>query len=200
MQQFYKNIEYTIKGFHMVNDNYIKESVWEHVFLQFFNGITNNIKYDSGSHKPGSDCIIDNISYSNKTTIIKKNNTINISSYRLSSCNNNILKMIHEIDVVKKNFDFYSLLARVQHLDYITYKYYKIPSDFFTANNFTWEETKTQWKTNKLNGINLNIRKSMSFQLWINVDCDSIKDYMIHSVDVKKNEKIFYKDLYERLS
>lgn len=200
---FKLSLENTIRGFHIIHSNPIIERNWEEIFIQANKKIYKNIKYDSGSHKSGMDCIINNISYSNKTAKIK-NKKLSISSYRLTKCNN-ITDIINEIDNVRKNFNYYALLARKESNNIITYNYYKIPSNFFIANNFIWNNkySKTNklsgWKTNIINGIYLDITCSMSNQLWIHLEIDYIGKYLVNSINVNKcYETINYSDIYKK--
>jgi len=196
---FNKTLESTIKGFHIINKNPIIERNWEEIFVQAYKNNGNSIIYNSGSHTSGVDCVIDNVKYSNKTSKIK-NNKVNISSYRLTKCNNDINHIIKEIDIVRKNFNYYALLAREEIDNKIIYNYYKIPANFFEAKNFIWVKKYTKlgkfsgWKTNTINNISLDINESMSSQLWIHTNKDSIKQYLenIIIVPINKNTIDYY--------
>lgn len=188
-------LECTIKGFHIINKNPIIERNWEEIFVQAYknNNKAHSIIYNSGSHTSGVDCTIDGINYSNKTSKIK-NNKIDISSYRLTKCNNDITNIIKEIDVIRKNFDFYALLAREEINNEIIYNYYKIPANFFMAKDFQWFKKYTKlgkfsgWKTNVINNISLDINESMSSQLWIHTNKDTLKQYLENIINVPVNE------------
>lgn len=206
MKTWDESFETTVKGFHLINPNPIVERNWEEVFTQAHSEITNNIEYNCGNHGSGSDCLIEGVSYSNKTTKIK-NGKLSISSYRLTKCNNNITDIINEIDVVRKNFNFYALLAREENSKEYIYKYYKIPSNFLKANDFIWEKKYRKdgkfsgWKTNVINEIYLDISESMSSQLWIHLNTETIEQYLINTVKVsRKNKTINFSTIYKMLT
>lgn len=197
-----ENLENTINGYHIINKNAITEKNWEEVFVQA--NENNNVIYTNGSHASGADCVINDISYSNKTARIR-NNKISISSYRLTGCKNDIELIKEEIDVNRKNFDYYALLARNENLKKIIYNYYKIPGDFFKAKDFEWNKKYTKsnkfsgWKTNSINGIHLDITESMSSQLWIHTTTETLAPYFLHSVTVNKTKTINFSTIYKLL-
>jgi len=196
-------LEQTIKGFHIINSNPIIERNWEEVFVQAHKMSSTTIDYKSGNHGSGSDCTIDGVSYSNKTSRIK-NGKLSISSYRLTGCKNNLKAIINEIDNVRKNFDYYALLAREELEDKYIYRYYKLPCDFFMAKNFTWMKKYTRrgkfsgWKTHIMKGIWLDVTECMSSQLWIHLNTSVIAKYLENTIKVARDqETMTFAEVYE---
>ena len=125
-----------IKGYHKINISPITGTKWEDINN---NIVKENMKVTEqalGNHKPGKDSKHDNIRISNKAGLIKSNNMVSISSYRLTTkCNKKIEgdeKKIRE-EIIKRDnsFDYYSLLLRVEEdkKTLITYNWYIVPKD-----------------------------------------------------------------------
>lgn len=168
-----------------------------------------NVIYKSGSHTKGAD-VLGCIRASIKSGTIDKIK-IKISSFRLSRFDNlsNMLDFIDNgEDGQGKNFDFYFVLARKEFkptkkqlkdkptlVDEITYLFYIIPANIFTAKNMTWKEVNKGWETpallnDVLNPIttHLSISKKMSNQLWIELDLESIKKYLKFEITMPISE------------
>ena len=109
--------------------------------------------------------------------------------------------MINFIDNDGKNFDKYFVLARNESSEQINYYFYVIPANIFSATNMKWVETKN--KNNKISGWNtvdnknvkLKIHKSMSNQLWIEINKDYVDQYLAFEIskdisDIGKNRYI----------
>lgn len=203
----------TLSGFHCISKEPLKESRWEDINLEILQSSNYNIfNTSSGSHKSGCDIECDMGNLSNKTGIIEKN-VVSISSYRLTTvCNNknngNINNIISEINKRSDNFDYYSLLAREEIKDKFgdkikfKYKWYLIPktSDIFNPINYKWDKRVNKknivngWKTSNYKKCNMKINFSMSSQLWLHINIDCIKEYIIseHIVDIKKCGNLKY--------
>lgn len=210
------NFTKCVKGYHLINDDPIKESPWEDINAIVLNasGCAVNSQSD-GSHKPGADlyCLLG--SFSNKSTqYLKGNNTFEISSYRLTTvCSDknpgDIETIITEINK-RKNFTFYSIIVRQEIDQQILYDWYLIPSDFPALNpaSYNWHQKIgkkgknkdgiTGWETDKVNGSSMSISFSMSSQLWIHVNItEDIKKYIVGSCIVNRGRKYNYIQLYE---
>jgi len=151
----------------------------------------------SGSHASGGDIKTRHFSLSNKTTKMTgpssstsvsstsasststSKMTMAISSYRLGNkCNakniGNIADILEEIRVRNKSFDHYSILAREQN---IKYTWYMIPktNPAVDVTSYEWSIMYKKggntipigYKTNIINGCRMEIRFSMSSQLWM---------------------------------
>ena len=147
----------------------------------------NDHLYESGSHKKGGDISTDNESYSIKSSKIQ-NGKLNISSFRLTRYDNDIDAMIYFIDNDGKNFDKYFVLARNETVDQIKYSFYILPSNVFTATDMKWVDTKnkkdkiTGWNTIDNDDVKLKIVKSMSNQLWIEINTDFVKEHLAFEI------------------
>lgn len=210
------NFEKCIQGYHLINNDPVKEAVWEDINAQVFIASGCIIHSQSnGSHKPGSDLTCSLGSISNKSTKYEPGNeSYNLSSYRLTTvCSNkkpgNIETIIEEINR-RKNFKFYSIIARYEKNDRIHYDWYLIPSDYppFNPSSYTWKPSfgkqkrnkgsKTGWETDILEGSSMSIRFSTSSQLWMNiVITDEMKKFIISSCTVMKGRKLNYIQLFE---
>lgn len=156
--------------------------------------------YESGSHKKGGDISTELENFSIKSSKLDKG-VLNISSFRLTRFGDDLDKMINFIDNDGKNFDKYFVLARNESSEQINYYFYVIPANIFSATNMKWVETKN--KNNKISGWNtvdnknvkLKIHKSMSNQLWIEINKDYVDQYLAFEIskdisDIGKNRYI----------
>jgi len=206
--------EKCVNGYHLVNDDPIKESPWEDINALIFKKAGCNIDLlSNGSHKSGSDltCTINNskLSFSNKSSRKYKKN-FKISSYRLTCvCSNkdhgDIDKILNEIDK-RKDYDYYSIIVREETENNINYMWYVIPSDYHELNprSYKWNKkinkdgVVTGWETDTINGSSMSISFSMSSQLWIDLmitnDLDKFK---VSTCNVLKGRKYDYIDLYD---
>ena len=153
-------------------------------------------EYKSGSHTPGRDIESFNNDASVKSGKITryksqgKNAKISISSYRLGTFKDSLDEMKKYIDVDGKNFHHYFILGRDEKSDdeYIIYNFYILPADIFLAENMNWYETDKKWETKENSPIKLEIKKSMSYQLWITIDLDHIEKYRKFEIRYKKSK------------
>ena len=211
------NFAKCVKGYHLVNDDPIKETPWEDINAIVLNtsGCLVNSQ-SNGSHKSGGDLSCNLGSLSDKSTQYETgNNSFKLSSYRLTTvCSDktpgNIEEIIAEINK-RKNFAFYSIIAREETDKEILYEWYLIPSDLPELNpaSYTWQPKvgqrgknkgdTTGWETNILNGSSMSITFSMSSQLWINLNItEEIKKFIVGSCRVNCGRKYDYIQLYDK--
>lgn len=213
------NFAKCVKGYHLVNDDPVKETPWEDINAIVLNASGCNVHSQSnGSHKSGGDLSCSLGNFSNKSTQYENgNNSFKISSYRLTTvCSDktpgNIEDIITEIND-RKNFAFYSIIVRKETEQQILYEWYLIPSDFPALNPafYKWHPKLgkigknkgaiTGWETDMLNGSSMSITFSMSSQLWIDVHItDEIKQYIIGSCHINRGRKTNYIEIYEKYS
>lgn len=213
------NFEKCVKGYHIINEDPIKETPWEDINAIILNASGYMVDSQSkGSHKSGSDlsCSIGN--FSNKSTQYDNHHkSFKISSYRLTTvCSdkmtgdiNNILREINS----RKNFNYYSIIVRDDDIinNQLLYDWYLIPCDFPILNPmcYKWNPKLgkigknkgaiTGWESDIVNGSSMSISFSMSSQLWINVNItDDLKKFIIGSCKVNKCRKYNYIQLYEK--
>ncbi len=206
-----------ILGYHLVNDDPIKESVWETVNATVLNHAGYSVQARSkGSHQSGGDITCSLGGFSNKTTQYNEGNkSFKVSSYRLTTvCGEKspgtIEEIIEEINR-RKNFQFYSILVREELATDILYDWYLLPCDHPAVNptSYTWSPMLgkigknkggvTGWETNVVDGSSMNIKFSMSSQLWMNVNItDAMKEYLVASCRASRNPKYNYITLYKR--
>ena len=198
--KFYGFFGKCVRGYHLLNLDPIKESVWETINTQVLthSGCT-VFSQASGSHSPGSDISSSVGNFSNKSVKYESSlhNHMNISSYRLTAvCSagtpGNISEIVAEINN-KKNFQYYSIIARDESLEEIHYDWIVLPADHPAVNpaSYMWmpmigkrgknKDMQIGWKTDVINGSSMSITLSMSSQLWISV---SITDEMKHTFTV----------------
>ena len=216
--QFEQYFKLAVEGYHLINDEPIKEAPWEDINAQVLSaaGCRINSK-SSGSHKSGADiaCSIGNLS--NKSTQYEPNNkSFKISSYRLTSvCSDKepgtIESIIDEINS-RKNFTHYSIIVRRDSDKEITYDWYNIPADYpaLDPSTYSWSQkvgkigrnkgSVTGWETDVIDGSSMSITFSMSSQLWINVAVtEELKKNIVASVTVSKGRNLNYIQLREML-
>jgi hypothetical protein len=211
------NFAKCVKGYHLVNDDPIKETPWEDINAIVLNASGCSVNSQSnGSHKSGGDLSCSLGSFSNKSTQYDSgNSSYKISSYRLTTvCSDKspgkIEDIIAEINK-RKDFAFYSIIVREDTETQILYEWYLIPSDFPTLNPaaYTWHPklgktgknkgAVTGWETDLLEGSSMSITFSMSSQLWIDVKItEELKKFVIASCRVNRGRKYNYIQLYEK--
>lgn len=199
---FYPNVSRAIKGYHRVNTVPVKESTWEAITVQALNRSNIPCLWKPGSHKSGADIHIQGSGYSLKTTKLLKK-SINLSSYRLTQCND-IDQIVDEVDNVRNNFDEYWVLGRKECKSKISYHIFCIPSQKIKASNLRWQvklnKDKTKmvgYTTNVKDGVQMEVVHSMASQLWIKLDLDQFQKYQMGKdiyVDLSTN-KYDYIDL-----
>jgi hypothetical protein len=214
-KQYFKRC---IRGYHLINLDPIKEAVWESINSQVLTHSGGTVyEKSSGSHSPGSDISSSVGNFSNKSVKYDspKHDHFNISSYRLTavcSADNpgNISEIIAEIDK-RKNFQYYSIIARDESPDKIYYDWFILPADHPALNpaSYTWapmlgkrgkkKDIQVGWNTNVVNGSSMSITFSMSSQLWISVTItDEMKEqYIVATTQVKKKILMDYVGLSE---
>ena len=194
----YTNFTKCVKGYHLVNDDPIKEAPWEDINTVILNasGCPVHSK-SSGSHQSGGDISCSLGDFSNKSTQYEKGNqAFKISSYRLTTvCSDkepgSIEAFVAEINR-RKNFNYYSIIVREDTVNEILYDWYLIPSDFpaFDPATYQWvpklgkigknKGATTGWETNVVNGSSMSITFSMSSQLWMDISItEEMKPFVI---------------------
>lgn len=211
-----KNFTKCVCGYHLVNNEPIKEAPWEQINAIIIEESGYKvISQSNGSHKSGVDLSCSLGSFSNKSTKYKNNkNSFTISSYRLTTvCSDktpgNIEDIIKEINY-RKNFTYYSIIVREESDNHILYDWYLIPSDYYVLDpsSYKWhakigkngknKSLETGWETNTINGSSMSITFSMSSQLWIDLHItEEMKQFIIGSCSVKIGRKYNYIQLYE---
>tara|TARA_Y100000996_G_scaffold15300_1_gene11733 strand:+ start:823 stop:1641 length:819 start_codon:yes stop_codon:yes gene_type:complete len=202
-----KQFNSEIEGYHMINKTPIKESVWEEINCNIVDGVCCVTDEANGNHISGKDNRFDNVNISNKST--KTNgNTIEISSYRLTSvCNDKVYgneqDIIDEIEKRDKSFDYYSILIRNEKKNsIIEYNWYIIPKDYylFKIDKLTLKIGKKGKKKGEIIGWQskyCDIRFSMSSQLWYEFNICDIEKYKICSNKIDNSKsKINYSQIY----
>ena len=211
------NFDKCVKGYHIINDDPIKETPWEDINALILNASGCGVYSQSkGSHQSGGDLYCPIGVFSNKSTQYDKGNkSFKISSYRLTTvCSDKIHGDIDEIigEINKrKNFAFYSIIVRDDDETQILYDWYLMPSDFPALNpaSYTWRHKlgktsknkgeATGWETDRIDGSSMSITFSMSSQLWIDVNItDDMKKFIVGSCRVNRGRKVNYIDLYEK--
>jgi hypothetical protein len=214
-----ENFGKCVQGYHLINSDPLKESVWESVNAQVFvaSGIPVESK-SSGSHSPGSDitCSIGNISNKSAKYDGKGRDSFSISSYRLTAvCSGtNCGKpedIIAEIDK-RKNFQYYSVIVREELPESYKYDWYLIPSTHpsLVPETYEWSPMygkrginkgkQIGWFTNTVNGSNMSVSFSMSSQLWMNVAVtEEMKQFIVGNVVTNKTQTYDYLQLYNML-
>ena len=206
-----------VKGYHLINDDPIKETPWEDINAQILSASGCAVQSKSnGSHKPGADlsCSLGNLS--NKSTQYESGNSdFKLSSYRLTKvCSDKVPGKIEDILAeiqARKDFEFYSIVVRAEEDKQILYDWYLLPSNFPAVNpaSYTWQPklgkigTKkgdiTGWETNEVNGSKMSITFSMSSQLWMDIHItDEMKEFLVASCKVDKGRKYNYIQLFEK--
>ncbi len=206
-----------VKGYHLINSSPVNETTWEDINSLVFNELHINIYSQSnGSHSSGMDINSSIGKLSNKSAKYDDINKsyINISSYRLTTIcseknNGNQSDIVNEINK-RKNFDYYSLIVRLEKNDSIEYDWYLIPADYilFNPSSYNWSHTLGKrgkkkdsvigWNTNKINNSYMSISYSMSSQLWIHIELNNdIKKYIIGNCTCSNKNVYNYIKLYD---
>lgn len=207
----YKKFIDELTGFHIINNEPIKEHIWEKINENIVKNIFTVNYYSNGSHISGIDNKFNNWRISNKTGCIGKNSNIMISSYRLSSiCNAKNIStsknIVKEITERNKNFDYYSLLLRNKEIknNEIIYYWYIIPKDLYIFNIIEEDlviHHRNKDSTKDIIGYkskNCSISFSMSSQLWYNFKQNDIKKYLVKKINIPiKQYNISYSYIYE---
>lgn len=205
------NFAKCVHGYHLVNEDPIKESPWEDINAIILNASGCTVKSQaSGSHKSGADLSCSLGDFSNKSSQYS-GSSFGISSYRLSTVSKGQIEdIITEINR-RKNFNYYSIIVRSEQDNKYHYDWYLIPSDLPELNpgSYTWRPSLgktaknkgeiTGWETNDLNGSSMSITFSMSSQLWMYLSItEEMKKYIVGSCNVNIGRKYNYIQLFER--
>jgi hypothetical protein len=202
------NFAKCVKGYHLINDDPIKETPWEDINTVILNASGCSVHSKSnGSHQSGGDISCTLGSFSNKSTQYEKGNqAFKISSYRLTTvCSDKepgqIESIIGEINR-RKNFNYYSIIVREDVGNEILYEWYLIPSDFPAFDPATYQWTPklgkvgknkgvvTGWESNVVHGSSMSITFSMSSQLWMDISItEEMKSFIIGSSRVQRGKK-----------
>jgi hypothetical protein len=207
-----------MNGFHLINSCNINEKIWEDLNSLIFtkSGIEVISKSD-GNHLPGMDIQTSLGGISNKSSkYSSQRKSIDISSYRLTTlCNakrvGNINEIVKEINQ-RKNFDYYSIIAREEMDERNHYDWFFIPSDYYLLDPAFYEwspmigkkgknkDLQLGWNTNEINGCKMCIKFSMSSQLWISLKMSKeLRQFIIASSEVSTQPKYNYIDLLDIL-
>lgn len=206
----------------MINSSPVNEKVWENINSMIFTSSGINVYSNTyNNHLSGMDidCSLGKIS--NKSTkYAKMRNSFEISSYRLTTvCSERNVgtpsEIIGEINR-RKNFDYYSIIARdeLTNPDKITYNWLFIPSNYhlFDPASYMWSpkigklgkniDRQVGWCTNSICGSKMVIKFNMSSQLWIHIkNADEINNFIIASTEIEKQtplqQKYNYISIYE---
>jgi len=195
-----------VRGYHLLNSEPIKESVWESINSQILlHSGCGVYSQASGSHSSGCDISSSVGNLSNKSVKYDSiaNNHFNISSYRLTSvCSavnpGNIDEIVAEINK-RKNFEYYSIIAREEFKEQIKYDWFLLPADYPAINpsSYNWlpmlgkrgkhKDVQIGWKTDVIDGSSMSITFSMSSQLWISLFITDAmkKDFIVANNQIK---------------
>jgi len=207
-----------VRGYHLLNAEPIKESVWEAINTQVLTHAGCTVySQASGSHSPGSDISCSAGNFSNKSVKYENpgHDHFNISSYRLTSvCSSsspgNVVDIIAEINR-RKNFQYYSIIARDEKPDKIYYEWIILPADhpLMDPSSYTWspligkrgknKDSQIGWQTDTINGSSMSITFSMSSQLWLSISLteEMRQSYIVATAVAKKQTIMDYVQLSE---
>jgi len=182
------NIQKSIIAYQTLTRMPVKEANWEYVLHQAAERSKLPVLWTPGSHKSGADIEIDGKSYSCKTTrTASKTKHINISSYRLTrhASGTDPMKFIREIDEVRANYEHYALLVRTTSasspLEVSQYHVYRIPSTKLKAHKLEWQRSEQGDWIGHGYEFSMTIKKSMSYQLWLQVS----KDFIVNDIELE---------------
>ena len=216
-----------VQGYHMINDDPIKESPWEDINAQIFGASKCPVELKSnGSHKSGADIKCSLGSFSNKSTKYEAGEkSFKISSYRLTNVcsdkdNGTAEGLVEEINR-RKNFNYYSIVVRKEEEGAkMRYDWYLIPADYTALNPSSYEwslkigkqgknkDSPVGWETNTTSskeggrsptdGSSMSCTFSMSSQLWMEVAVtDELKKYIVSSCEVAIGRSMNYIQLWD---
>jgi len=202
-----------IRGYHSINRTPIKESVWEDFNYNIVSKVCTVTNAANGNHLSGSDMCFNEQGISMKSAKIEKDNSINISSYRLTKvCSDrtpgNIEEIVNEINKRDQSYNYYSILFRKENNTIIKYYWclidktcsiFKMNIDNIKAKIGKRGRNKDQqvgWSSN-----NFDINFSMSSQLWYKLKYEDIYDYIIAEIEIDMaDSKISYSDVFELIN
>ena len=202
------NFTKCVRGYHKMNASPINETMWEDLNALIFrkSGI-DILEQSDGGHAPGMDLLTGIGGLSNKSAKYATNTkaSFDISSYRLTTvCSatnpGTPAGFIQEINR-RKNFDFYSIIVRVEYEDdketitEVEYDWILCPGDHKVFNPASYEWTPTLgkrgpnkdsqvgWHTNTIDGCKMSITFSMSSQLWVHIDSVAVGQFIIATIN-----------------
>ena len=178
--KFYQIFEKYLESYHNLfpniplQDNHL-ESIIEKSFIETEE--IQNVDHTPLSHSIGYDLSIKQNNINSKISIksgkySSKNHTLIFSSYRTTS-----YKTINEkIDFINKNhFDYQINFCKKDIWDKTKeYKFLVFSKEQFKINNLEFKEDESGWLTEN-EYIKINIRKSMSDQVWYTVNLNKTK-------------------------
>ena len=202
-----------IRGYHSINRTPIKESVWEDFNYNIVSKVCDVTNEANGNHLSGADMCFNGQGISMKSAKIEKDNSINISSYRLTKvCSDrkpgNIDDIIDEINNRDQSYNYYSILFRKENNGIIKYYWCIIDK---TCSIFKMNKENIIAKIGKRgrnkdqqvgwSSTNFAISFSMSSQLWYNLKIEDIYDYIIAEIEIDTTTtKISYSDVFELIN
>jgi hypothetical protein len=220
LSQLGSSFNLCVQGYHLINSDPIKESVWESINAQVLvaSGIQVS-EQSNGSHSSGSDisCAIGNLSNKSAKYEDSSRASFSISSYRLSSvCSaancGTIPEIVAEIDK-RKNFEYYSVIVREEDSMKYHYTWYLIPSDYAPLNphSYDWAPSigkrgankgkQVGWETNTVSGSTMKISFSMSSQLWMHLAITEDMDkFVVGRATAPSQKRYNYIELFGMLS
>lgn len=200
-----------ISGYHIINKQPIKESVWEEINCEIVRNCCCITDEANGNHISGKDNRFDNINVSNKSGKTNGFN-ISISSYRLASVcsdknNGNVKDILNEIEKRDNSFSYYSMLIRNEKENsIIEYIWYIIPKEYyiFKIDKLNPKLGKRGKKKDQIVGWEnkyCDITFSMSSQLWYKFNIKDIEKYKVCSTEINNNKsKINYSQIFDSFS
>jgi len=214
---FEENFNKAVKGYHILNESPIKETVWEDINTLVLNASGCPVESQSkGSHKPGGDISGSLGGLSNKSSKYESDRKgFGVSSYRLTAvCSDRspgkIEDILAEINS-RKDFKFYSIIMREELEGQIKYDWLMIPSDYPAMDpaTYTWRPklgnrgknkgSVVGWETDVINGSSMSISFSMSSQLWIHVNVtEDMRPFVVGSCAVSTKRKYDYIQLFDK--
>lgn len=217
-----ENFAKCVKGYHKLNASPINETMWEDLNALIFrkSGIE-VLGQSDGGHAPGMDLLTGVGGLSNKSAKYASSakSGFDISSYRLttvcSATNTGLVAAIIEEINRRKNFDFYSMLVRLEIDDKennganneVEYDWILCPGDHKVFNPASYEWTQTLgkrgknkdlpvgWHTNTVDGCKMSVTFSMSSQLWIHVDAPAMSQFVVATSKASCTPTLNYIDL-----
>lgn len=119
-----------------------------------------------------------------------KNGRLTLSSYRLTRFGKDLAEKLRFIGQEhSKKIDYYLICAREEYVTHITYRVYVVKPESLAPpqmlNPQNWEDDGKKWYLKRrINGIYACIVKSMSDQLWYDIDLDEA-DFLKELVTVE---------------
>lgn len=176
-----ENLITSIQKHHDIYDFPIKDIAAENILVNYFKANNQQVIWDIGSHKPGSDIFIvgENKGYSIKSA--KQPLTgkyLQVSSFRTSSHSTLELKK-QAINKFEETIAFYIVFARTESKANKTltihYYLYLINPEIFNINSFTFEKSNNDYVGINNLGIKIGIVEKMSGQVWYSLPMDLIR-------------------------